>query len=443
MIHWFLLRWLPSRTRPDDREGQAAARGAALLGALSVATVPLVLIEARAATTDMTLTLFISAAVLAMAHADLLRATSTGDRKRVHRCYLLAAVASALAFLTKGPVGAVIPALIWLSYHALQRDLLPEIRRVPWAKMLGLFVLIAAPWYVATYLVDGPAFLKHFFMTENIGRFTTVMEGHGASNGQWGRLQGLIVYWPIALLVLFPYSPFILHEALVPFAGNRTLCDNEVLVRLRRFAWCWLVAVIVLFSLSRTQLPSYIQSMLGAAGILFAVHVLGRLSPDTIAVQRPAAPAGIPRWWMAGEAALLTVIAAAIVYYLDLGLLKNGITLVQWVPPAPFPHGQALLLAALLGICGGFFVLGTCYWGVRRRSAPFIAWVMATWTLMLIVLALGVGPLAVCSNYRLMAMAGTSVRALPAKYARFRLFRIGAGDAGLLRAATDRALQPE
>ena len=209
LVHGFLLRWLPVRARPADAEGQAAARGAAWLGALALATVPSLLLWARAATTDMTLTLFITASVLALGRADLTHAVPGSDLRAGRWWYLLAAAAAALACLTKGPMGAVIPALIWFCYHLLQRDLRTECRRVPWLPVLGLFLLIAVPWYLATYLFAGPAFVKHFFLTENLGRYSQMMEGHGTHN----RWLGLFIFWPIALGMLFPFSPFLLHES--------------------------------------------------------------------------------------------------------------------------------------------------------------------------------------------------------------------------------------
>ena len=408
LIHGFLLRWLPSRLRPADSAGLAASRGAALLGALSLATVPALLLWARAATTDMTLTLFITAAVLALAQADLTVAASAGSCRSTRRWYLLSAIAAALAFLTKGPVGVIIPALVWLCYHLVQRDLPAEVRRVPWAGVLGLFFLLAVPWYLATYLLNGPAFITHFFVTENLERYTTRMEGHGAGS-IW---LGLIIYWPIALVMLFPYSPWLVHECCAPFAGNRALRADALLGRLRCFAWCWLGATIVLFSLSRTQLPSYIQSISGAAGILFALHVLGRLTADGTNAGKEAAPKVAPAAF-AGEVALLLLVGAAAVYFLGKGLLSSGFTLVRWLPPAPIPQRQALLLVLLLGIIGGLFLAGTLVFGALRHSGALLSWVMVTWTLLLLLLALGIGPLGVRSNYQQMAQAGAFLQRLP------------------------------
>ena len=408
LIHAFLLCWMP-RTRGDDTEEKAAAHGAALLGALSVTTTPFIVIWARAATTDMTLTLFISATVLALAHADLLRRTATKPSLDVRGWYLLAAVTAALACLTKGPVGIIIPLLIWLCYHLWQRSLLAECRRIPWLVMLGLFLLIAAPWY----LVAGPMFLKHFFFTENIERFTHIKEGHGTAL-PW---LGFMTYWGVALAMLFPISPFLLREAITPSAGKLSPDTNRVLVSLRRFAWSWLLAVIIFFSFSRTQLPSYIQCVIGAAGILFAMHILGRLTGDSAKARRWEV------WSNAGEATLLVLLIAGILYLLINGLLHNSINMgANWVPHAPISPRQAVTAIFFLGVTGGLFILGSLLFGLSQRATPLIGWVMTTWTLVFMVILFDIGPLAVRSNYQEMALAGKALRDLPADLPIFAYF---------------------
>jgi len=411
LIHGFLLRWLPSRLPEEDDEGRASARGAALLGGLVSATVLLTILWARAATTDMSLTLFISATLLALLQADLTRAIAQEPPRQVRRWYLVAAATAALAFLTKGPIGAVIPFLTWLCYHLYQRNLRAEIRRVPWLLMAGLFLLIAAPWYIATLHYVGTDFLKHFFMNENVQRFTKTQEGHGASN----HLQGLFTYPLMTLVFLFPYSPFLLREMFKPFAENPRLRADDMMVRIRRFSWCWLGGTIVLFSLSSTQLPSYIQSIIGAAAILFALHALGRLTNES---ESSAGKKGF-----ALETAFIVIIGAAIVGYLSYGMFHSDIfKLVRWVPPASIPYHTALLAAICLGITGGLFVLGVLLWGLLRRADAFIGWTMATWTLVLTVLVLLIGPLTVQSNYSQMVETGKYLQFFPRETPVFAYF---------------------
>ncbi|HEY3417914.1 MAG TPA: glycosyltransferase family 39 protein, partial [Armatimonadota bacterium] len=215
LVHAFLLRRLRRDIPAEDVPARARAGGAAFLGAVALATMPLVAIWAHAAVTDMYLTLFTTACLLALLEADLSGMT---ESKAGRGWYLLAALAAALAFLTKGPVGIVIPALVWIAYQALQRNLGREARRVPWLPAIAAFVLIAAPWFVAIYLRDGAGFFQHFFLKENVERFAaTSMEGHGSSN----RLLTTLFYFPLsAILLLFPFSAFLLRELIIPFSAR-------------------------------------------------------------------------------------------------------------------------------------------------------------------------------------------------------------------------------
>ncbi|MHB9134074.1 MAG: ArnT family glycosyltransferase [Armatimonadota bacterium] len=400
LVHGFLLRWLPTRLPPDDREGQARARGAAWLGAIALGTVPLCAIWARAAVTDMMLTLCIALSALALLHADLLRATGVEPRQ-IRRWYLWAAVAAALAFLTKGPVGLVIPALVWLLYHLRQRDLRQVGGQTPWVSATALFLVVAAPWYAATYLVDGPGFLRQFFLSENVARFTTTQEGHGADS----YFVGLLTFLPVAILALFPYSATLLRDLLLPFSAHAQVRDDPVLARIRRFGWAWIWGVIGLFSLSRTQLPSYIQSIIGGMALVIAVHALGRFSPreEEGAVRRR-------RWADALEVGVWLLLGTAFTGGVAYALQQEAPGGSAWVLSYPQPAATVVVvLTVLSGLLFLFGVLLAC-----QRPALCTAWVAATWTLLMSVLVLGAGSLYTFSTSGVVALVGQYVRQCPA-----------------------------
>ncbi|HEX2952142.1 MAG TPA: glycosyltransferase family 39 protein [Armatimonadota bacterium] len=391
VLHAFLLAWLPRRFSADD--SHMRARGIAFLGAAAFATMPLIAIWTRAATTDMTLTFFTTWAVLAMMQADLVRAAGEDDANtRVRRCYLSAACAIGLAALTKGPVGLAVPGLSWLIYHGMQRNLAAEAKRVPWGVALVVFAIIAVPWYIVTYYMDGAGFLRHFFLNENLNRFAgTAMEGHGSDN----RLIGLLLYIPMALITLFPYSPTLVRELLTPFAGNQNMTSDVALTRMRRFAWVWFATVVGMFSLSKTQLPSYIQSVSAAAAILFALHVLGRIKPDDIVSHAQSALARWGRWL---EFVLLLIPAivfvAAPVVVLALGKVTGplgiGLPLQQtWTWP----------VMIVFALCGLVWIGGLIAYHLRQRDRRLMPWMAAGWVVIYAILIFAIAPLAVNSEY--------------------------------------------
>lgn len=355
LLHGFLLYWLPRRA--ETEAGAQRGRGAALLGAGALAMVPLVTIWARGATTDMTLTFFITCGLLAFLQADLLAASTPEamEARRVTRkWYLLAALCIALAFLTKGPMG-LIPGFVWIIYHLIQRDLGAEARRVPWLPVVLILLLVAVPWYFATYLVDGPGFLTHFFMEENIGRFAVTQEGHGVGN----RIAGLFTYLPVALVFLFPISPTVIRDIFLPLSGNAHLRADAVITRLRRFCWTWFIATVAVFALSKTQLPSYIQSVAAAIAILFVLHLLGRFAEPA------AAPSRAERWGSALELALLLFLGVIFVGGPLYALYQGKV--IGPLGGAPFPFPYDLIAMVLVAFAGLVLLLGIILHAVHRR----------------------------------------------------------------------------
>jgi 4-amino-4-deoxy-L-arabinose transferase-like glycosyltransferase len=372
LVHAGLWRRLPADPR---------GRGAAFVGAAVLLAMPLTVAWGRAAVTDALLTLGIAGACLALLEAEF--------AEHPRRWYVAAAAAAGLAVLTKGPIGVVIPALAWVGFHLSQRRLGAAAARVPWPAALAVFLLVAVPWYAATYVAVGPAFLRHFFLTENLTRFAAAsMEGHGWSN----RLLGLLTYLPVTLLLAFPGSAWALRDLVLP--GGRRAALPEPLARLRRFAWAWLLAVIGLFSLSKTQLPSYMISAGGAVALLTAVHLYGGESTA---------------WARRAQLAVLALVAT---------LLLGGATWALWQPGIPGPLGTlalppaARVIGSLLGAFGVAYLVGLAR--LARRPDALAGWAVGAWMAGFAVIALVGAPLAVRSAYGTSAAVGRALRDVPA-----------------------------
>jgi len=205
---------------------------AALAAALTLTFSLFVVIEGRAATADALLNLFI-----ALTFFDMWRWMERPRRRILARVYLWLA----LGLLTKGPVAVALPLLASLVYMAgLGRlRLWWRALRDPWG--WALLLLIVLPWGVAVYRDQGWAFFEGFLLQHNLERFADTLEGHG---GHWW------YYLLAAPLVVWPFSGW-----LVPVA--RALRADWA-DPLGRFLWSWFGVVLVLFSLSNTQLPHYL-----------------------------------------------------------------------------------------------------------------------------------------------------------------------------------------
>lgn len=177
-------------------------------------------------------------------------------------------IGMALATLTKGPVGFAVPLVVvalYLTWTRRWRDYWQK--GVPLAGML-VFILLAAPWYVAMFLVHGDAYATGA-KAHTIGRFLSPMEGH----------QGTILFYlPVLLLGFFPWSallPVPLYFTLKDWYLARrrhTYPNSSDTPELDLFAALWLVGTFVFFTASATRLPHYIGPLFPAAALLTASY---------------------------------------------------------------------------------------------------------------------------------------------------------------------------
>jgi 4-amino-4-deoxy-L-arabinose transferase-like glycosyltransferase len=125
---------------------------AAFLAALVLATSMAFLWLARRATTDVTLTFFITAAITFFY-------VGFHQRKGRWGLYLLAYCAMALGVLTKAQIGAIVPIVAVGGYFLLQREMrfFNDPSHIPG---IALFIAFIGGWLSLTYLSGGQEYLK-------------------------------------------------------------------------------------------------------------------------------------------------------------------------------------------------------------------------------------------------------------------------------------------
>ena len=282
---------------------------AGLLGAAVTASAPLYAIVGHLLTLDIALSFFMSAAVFAFAVAQ----AETGEPGR-RRWMLCGWAAMALAVLTKGLVGVVLPAGAVAAYVLVQRDW-KLLRRLYLVRGGLLFLAIAAPWFVMVSLAN-PEFARFFFIHEHFERFLT--KEHDRYQPAWYFLPVLligIVTWVVAFL---------------PALRNAWM-RTEPAFDARRFLLLWCAVVFVFFSASDSKLVPYILPLfpalalligdyLGSAGrrVLLAQSAVAAVLGIALAVAAPWAPdfasdavppsllEGYVPWLIAAGLALLT-----------------------------------------------------------------------------------------------------------------------------------------
>jgi 4-amino-4-deoxy-L-arabinose transferase-like glycosyltransferase len=236
---------------------------------------------------DMALTFFLSLSVFAVALAQRDGAQATEQR----RWMLAAWAAAALAVLSKGLIGIVLPAGAVALYMLAQRDW-KMLARLHIVKGGLLFLAIAAPWFVAVSRAN-PEFFHFFFIQEHFERFLTK---------EHGRYQPAWYFIPVLLAGVLPWV-----VGLFPGLWHGWVRAPAEKFQPQRFLLAWCVVVFVFFSASGSKLASYILPIFPALALL---------------IGRYLAEAG-PRTTMA-QAALATLAGAALAIASPLALRMAG-----------------------------------------------------------------------------------------------------------------------
>jgi 4-amino-4-deoxy-L-arabinose transferase-like glycosyltransferase len=220
-------------------------RATGFLAALILATSVGSFAFARAASMDMPLT-----ACLTMALVFFLVAfNDTTSRRRTWFYAFYAALG--LGVLAKGPVAMLLPALSLGGFLILRGKW--DDWKTWYPKGVWITAAVAAPWYLLCTIANGWEFVRVFFISHNLERFTTTVFGHD---------RPFFFYLPVLLLLTFPWTFMLISALRRPFGKN----DHILL-------W-WAIVPLVFFSLSRSKLPGYILPMVPPIALLLAREIM-------------------------------------------------------------------------------------------------------------------------------------------------------------------------
>jgi len=196
---------------------------------------------------DMPLSLFMTGAL------GFFLLGASGERRKSLYFHLFFAC-MAFSVLAKGLIGVMLPALIIFLYFLIKRrwGLLREMHCLTG---VPLFLLISAPWFVLVSLRN-PDFFQIFFIREHLSRFLTRVHGRHEPFG---------FYVPMFFLMMFPWSFFLPSVAARLWKARK---DPGAGVRL--FIIIWAAAIFIFFSLSESNLVTYIIPVFPAVAILIA-----------------------------------------------------------------------------------------------------------------------------------------------------------------------------
>jgi 4-amino-4-deoxy-L-arabinose transferase-like glycosyltransferase len=207
-------------------------------------------------TLDMGVAFFLEVALCGFLLSQSAAAGGPSAGSAARRRMLVAWLAMALAVLSKGLIGLVLPAATLVAYSVLQRD--PGVwKRMHFGWGLLLFFAVASPWFVAASIVN-PEFFRFFFIHEHFERFLT--SGHS-------RQQPIWYFVPVTLAGLLPWTTIALHAAVSAWR-HRVTPQARGSFDSRRFLSLWAVVIFVFFSASGSKLPSYVLPLFPALALL-------------------------------------------------------------------------------------------------------------------------------------------------------------------------------
>jgi 4-amino-4-deoxy-L-arabinose transferase-like glycosyltransferase len=195
--------------------------------------------------------------MMALSLCGVLLAQRDGATDSERRNWMLASWAGmALAFLSKGPIGIVLPGAVLVLYTLITREWRIWTRLHLVAGLL-LFAVIAAPWFVLVWLKN-PEHPHFFFIHENFERFTTKV--HHREGPPY-------FFIPFLMVGIVPWLG-VLFQSL--WAGRR---DTSSGFRPKTMLMVWALFILFFFSISSSKLPHYILPIFPALALLVAGYL--------------------------------------------------------------------------------------------------------------------------------------------------------------------------
>lgn len=278
-----------------------------------------------------------------------------GDRSWLWLCGLT----TGLGWLTKGPIGLVLPGaaiLLFLVWDRGWRQLFD--RRL--LLVILLFLAVTGPWHILVGVSTDWEYLRIFYLKHNVQRFQQAFESHSGP---------AYYYLGVVLVGLGPWVVFLGPTCWFAFGraarsdGARLALDGGAAITASsgigryRFLWAWIAVHLLFFSVARTKLPNYVLAVYPALALLIA-RFLERWRAGVIAV---------PRWLMPGTFILLGMLAmlALAGCLIGGGVIRlpdfhDRLEGIEWCAAAT----AALVLAA---------ILGTCFCARQRRNAVVVS----------------------------------------------------------------------
>jgi 4-amino-4-deoxy-L-arabinose transferase-like glycosyltransferase len=174
------------------------------------------------------------------------------DERHKRTGIILFFIFSALAVLTKGPLGLVIPFLVVFVFLILLRRIkFIFCKDTIWG--LLIFSAIALPWYFFVSIKYGPSFTHEFFYNDHYRRL--IAAEHSANNTWY--------FYPLTVIgCMFPWSIFTAVAIFYMFRRKNNADKSSL------FLACWFMITLLVFQFAHSKLTSYIFPMFPALAMI-------------------------------------------------------------------------------------------------------------------------------------------------------------------------------
>jgi len=198
------------------------------------------------------------AGCMTMALGALLLAQHPDASRAQQRGWMWACWASmALAVLSKGLIGVVLPGFVLVVYTLVARDWALW-KRLHLVTGLIIFFAVGAPWFVLISMRN-PEFAWFFFVHEHFQRFTSTVHNRNAP---------LWYFVPLLVAGFLPWLAQLPSAARLTFARGETASNG---FRPTLMLGLWAILIFAFFSISDSKLPGYIFPIIPALAILGAL----------------------------------------------------------------------------------------------------------------------------------------------------------------------------
>ncbi|MFZ6649677.1 glycosyltransferase family 39 protein [Undibacterium sp. TJN25] len=169
---------------------------------------------------------------------------------------LLCWAGMALAVLTKGLIGVVLPGAVLVIYTFVSRDWAIW-KRLHMGKGLLLFFAISAPWFVLV-AIKNPEHPHFFFIHEHLDRFTSNVHK---------RNQPAYFFFGILAIGIIPWLGLLLQGM---WAGVKRESQG---FQARQMLLVWTIFIFFFFSISHSKLTGYILPIFPSLALLIACQL--------------------------------------------------------------------------------------------------------------------------------------------------------------------------